>query len=99
MWIAIPLSALLVAAGLLLRRTILLAKDLRVLERMLDSLASDEISGVTVASFSSKQLIERIAPRLERLVWRHEFLRDRIRHEEFSLNTILSSMELRWTLV
>jgi two-component system phosphate regulon sensor histidine kinase PhoR len=47
----------------------------------------------TVASFCSKQFVERIATRLERLVWRHEFLRDRIRHEEFSLNTILSSME------
>ncbi len=93
MWIAIPLSALLVGVGLLLRRTILLNSDLRVLERILDSFASEEMPVETVASFCSKQFIERIATRLERLVWRHEFLRDRIRHEEFSLNTILSSME------
>jgi two-component system phosphate regulon sensor histidine kinase PhoR len=93
MWIAIPLSALLVVVGLLLRRTILLNRDLRVLERILDSFASEEMPDETVASFCSKQFVERIATRLERLVWRHEFLRDRIRHEEFSLNTILSSME------
>ena len=93
MWIAIPLSALLVVVGLLLRRTILLNRDLRVLERILDSFASEEMPDETVASFCSKQFVERIAARLERLVWRHEFLRDRIRHEEFSLNTILSSME------
>jgi two-component system phosphate regulon sensor histidine kinase PhoR len=93
MWIAVPLSALLVAVVLLLRRTILLNRDLRVLERILDSFASDETPNETVASFCSKQFVERIATRLERLVWRHEFLRDRIRHEEFSLNTILSSME------
>jgi two-component system phosphate regulon sensor histidine kinase PhoR len=93
MWIAIPLSALLVVVGLLLRRTVLLNRDLRVLERILDSFASEQMLDETVASFCSKQFVERIATRLERLVWRHEFLRDRIRHEEFSLNTILSSME------
>lgn len=93
MWIWILLSALLAAGAFFLRRTFLLNRDLRVLQGMLESLAAEGTSAETVASFGSNAFIERIAPRLERLAWRHEFLRDRIRHEEFSLNTILSSME------
>ncbi len=93
MWIWILLSALLAVIAFLLRRTFLSNRDLRVLEGMLDSMAAEGAPSDTVVSFGSAAFVEHIAPRLERLTWRHEFLRDRIRHEEFSLNTILSSME------
>jgi two-component system phosphate regulon sensor histidine kinase PhoR len=36
---------------------------------------------------------ERIVPRVERLMWLQNFLKERIKHEEFSLSTVLSSME------
>lgn len=94
MWSGAIISGALVLALVAWRRHYRAWKsDASKLERALDSLADEAAREDVVGGLTSSWLRARIVPRLERLLWLQNFLKDRIKHEEFSLSTVLSSME------
>lgn len=94
MWSSAIISGALVLALVAWRRHyVAWRRDAVKLERALDNLADEAAREDVVGGLNSPWLRARVVPRLERLLWLQNFLKDRIRHEEFSLSTVLSSME------